>query len=279
MRIAILADIHGNLFALEAALAAVEREKVDHLIVAGDIVVASPDSQACWDRVKALRCPVLRGNHERYVFDLDTDRAPPLWHTRQFGPVQYAAKTLGPARVQELAALPTQLRIEGVPEILFVHGSARSDNDLIFPYTPDEAIEPMFPRETPRWIIRAHNHFCSVRLWGERRIVTVGSVGLPLDGAPTAQFTIMEKAASDWRVRHRSVSYDVGAAVRRFPESGYLDTAGPMARLYQREVASASFHIIPFLSYFRKLQTLQPDASLEDAVDRFCAGRHDPVLT
>jgi hypothetical protein len=112
-----------------------------------------------------------------------------------------------------------------------------------------------------------------VRLWGERRIVTVGSVGLPLDGSPTAQFTIMERAAPDWRVIHRSVPYDVAAAVRRFTESGYLDTAGPMARLYQREVASAAFHIIPFLTHYRKLRSLQPDASLEEAVDRFCSGR------
>jgi Icc-related predicted phosphoesterase len=48
MRIAIIADIHGNLPALEAALAAVEKLRPDRLIVAGDIVDGAPDSAACW---------------------------------------------------------------------------------------------------------------------------------------------------------------------------------------------------------------------------------------
>ena len=47
MRIAILADIHGNLPALDAALARVAALRVDRLIVAGDIVVGAPDSAAC----------------------------------------------------------------------------------------------------------------------------------------------------------------------------------------------------------------------------------------
>lgn len=278
MRIAILADIHGNLVALEAALAEVKRIGVDKLIVTGDIVVGSPDSAACWERIKNLGCPVIRGNHERYVYDLHTDRAPPIWHSRQFGPVQYAAQQLGPQGWRELAALPTKHQFEELPEVLFVHGSARSDNDLIFPYTTDAEISPMFAENVPRWIIRAHNHFCSVRLWGERRIVTVGSVGLPLDGYPSAQFTTLEKRGEDWSVQHRAVNYDVAAAALRFKESGYLDAAGPMGRLYQREVATAAFQIIPFLRFYRKLGVVQPGISLDDAVQRFLSRNYDPKL-
>ncbi|HEU5080457.1 MAG TPA: metallophosphoesterase family protein [Opitutaceae bacterium] len=278
MRIAILADIHGNLVALEAALADTKRIGVDQVIVAGDIVVGSPDSLACWERVKTLGCPVLRGNHERYVFDLHTDRAPPIWHSRQFGPVQYAAQTLGPQRWREMAALPMQHVFPDAPDVLFVHGSSRSDNDLIFPYTLDAEIAPMFSPNAPRWIIRAHNHFCSVRLWGERRIVTVGSVGLPLDGYPSAQYTILEKRDGDWRVEHRAVNYDIAAAALRFKESGCLQAAGPMARLYQREVATAAFQIIPFLRFFRKLGVVEPGVTLEDAVQRFLSRNYDPRL-
>ncbi len=63
MRLVLIADIHGNLPALEAALAEIETLRPDRLIVAGDIVDGGPDSAACWRRVKALGCPIIRGNH------------------------------------------------------------------------------------------------------------------------------------------------------------------------------------------------------------------------
>ncbi len=270
MLIAALADIHGNLPALEAALTEIKRLGADRLLVLGDIVVGGPDSLACWERVKALGCPVLRGNHERYVFDLNSERAPPEWRTRRFGPVQYAAAQLGEERRRELAALPIWLTLPEAPDVLFTHGSPRNDNDLVFPYTSDEELVPMFAGFEQPWILRGHNHFAGVRLWGARKIVTVGSVGLPLDGKPGAQFTTLRQTDAGWAVQHRLVRYDLGAALRRFSESGYLKEAGPMARLYYREVASGAFQIIPFLQHYTRWQQRDPKLSLDAAVARFC---------
>ena len=84
MRIAVIADIHGNLPALEAVLEALDTLQPDQIVVSGDVVDGGPDSAACWERVKQIGCPVLRGNHERYVFDYGTERADPLWATPQF---------------------------------------------------------------------------------------------------------------------------------------------------------------------------------------------------
>jgi predicted phosphodiesterase len=273
MRIAILADIHGNLAALEAALARVELLNVDHVVVAGDIVVGAPDSLACWERVKALGCPVLRGNHERYVFDLGTERAKPEWSSRQFGPVQWAAAQLGEVNRRELAALPGTLKIEGAEDVLFVHGSARNDTDLIFPYTSDAEIAPMFAGNAEKWIVRGHNHYAGVRLWGERRIVTTGSVGLPLDGTVKAQFAVMERrggsGSADWSAEHHAVAYDVAATLRRARESGYVESAGPIARLFMREVETAAFHILPFQQFNAELVRKGKALPLEEAVEAF----------
>jgi predicted phosphodiesterase len=269
MRLAIIADIHGNLPALDAALTRIEQLQVDRILVLGDIVVGSPDSLACWQRVKALNCPVLRGNHERYVFDLGTARAKPEWSQPQFGPVQYAAAQLGEVARRELAVLPTMIRLPEAPDVLFVHGSSRNDTDLVFPYTTDEELIPMFAGSTERWLIRGHNHYAGVHLWGERRIVTVGSLGLPLDGTPTAQFTVLEREAGDWSVHQLSVPYDVAAAVRHFKESGYLAAAGPMARLFMREVETAGFHVLPFLKWQKEQATRGASLPLAEAVERF----------
>jgi hypothetical protein len=86
MRIAVIADIHGNIEALETVLDHVEKQSVDQIVVAGDIVIGSPHSLRCWEKVKSLQCSVVRGNHERYLFDLDSPNSPESWKTERYAP-------------------------------------------------------------------------------------------------------------------------------------------------------------------------------------------------
>jgi predicted phosphodiesterase len=274
MRIAIIADIHGNLAALEAALAEVAVLKPDLLIVAGDVVDGGPDSAACWERVKALRCPMLRGNHERYLFDYGTPRADPAWSSPQFAPLRVVLATLSAVQLAEMAALPTAWSDASAPGLLVVHASLRSDNDSIFPYSADEQIDPMFPGigADVRLIVRGHNHFCSQREWGARRIVTTGSVGLAQDGNTAAQFVLLEQGLDGcWSVRHRAVRYDVGATLRRFRESGYLDQAGPLGKLFYREVETATHQVVPFLRFYGASRSRGMHWTLEETLRRFLA--------
>lgn len=273
MRIAIIADIHGNYPALDAALAEIESLRPDLLVVAGDVVDGGPDSAACWRRVKALGCPVIRGNHERYVFDYGTPRADPAWASPQFAPLRVARAELTEAEIAELAALPLVWSDpEAVPGLLVVHASLRGDNDSIFPYTPDALIDPMFAGIDPsvRLVVRGHNHVCSQREWGGRRIVTTGSVGLPQDGNPAAQFLLLELGADgEWRVRHRAVRYDVGLTLRRFRESGYLDQAGPLGRLFYREMETGTHQVVPFLRFYGAARARGAQWTLEETLRRF----------
>ncbi len=279
MRIAIIADIHGNLAALEAVLADVEALKPDRLMVAGDVVDGGPDSAACWERVKALGCPVLRGNHERYVFDYGTPRADPAWASPQFAPLRVALAELSTVQIAEMAALPTIWSEASAPGLLVVHASLRSDNDSIFPYTADAQIDPMFPGigADVRVVVRGHNHFCSQREWGTRRIVTTGSVGLAQDGNPAAQYVVLEQSSAaeetgSWSVRHRMVRYDVGATLRRFHESGYLERAGPLGKLFYREVETATHQVVPFLRFYGASRAHGMHWTLEETLRRFQAG-------
>ncbi|GAB4198776.1 MAG: metallophosphoesterase family protein [Roseiflexaceae bacterium] len=268
MRIAILADVHGNLAAFEAALEDAARQQAGQIIIAGDLVVGAPDSAACWRLARSLGCPILRGNHEGYVAGLDHPDAPPAWRTPQFAPVQWAATQLTPDERRDAGALPPHLCPADLPGLLLVHASLRNDRDSILPYTPDEELAAMFPDVQETLIVRAHNHAGQVRLWGSRTIVTTGSVGLPLDGNPTAQYLLLEQTRDGWSFRHQSVVYDVAATLRRFHTSGYLEAAGPMARLYQREVATAAHQIVPFLRAYTAWSRKGP-IGLEEALGRF----------
>ena len=268
MRIAVLADIHGNLAALEAVLEELGRLRPDRLLVLGDVVDGAPDSIACWRRVRELGVPVLRGNHERYVFDFGTERASPEWSMPHFAPVRWAVAQCEGAVCEELRALPMSHRYDDAPELLFVHASLRSDQDSIFAHSPDALIEPMFPGIREPWIIRGHNHLPGTRSWGDRTIVNLGAVGLPLDGHLAAQFAVLERGRDGWRARHLAVPYDVDATIRRFRESGYLEAGGPMARVFLREVATATHHFVPFLRHYgHAIREGRIDAAI--ALERF----------
>jgi predicted phosphodiesterase len=271
MRLAILADIHGNLPAFEAALEHAARQKVDQMVLAGDIINGGPDSAACWQLAKSLHCPILRGNHERYAAHYGTAQAEPVWSTELFAPLHWTVSQFSKQERQEMAHLPLQLRLPEAADLLIVHASARSDSDSITSHTPEEKLGEFFAGTDERYLIRSHNHYGLARLWGSRFIVTNGSVGLPLDGHPTAQYLLLDQEENGWHIRHQSVPYDLELAIRRFYETGYLEATGVMGRLFFREVVTATQQLVPFLRLYTQWSQGGP-VSLAAAMERFtCA--------
>ncbi len=268
LRIAVLADIHGNLPAFESALAHVAQQKVDQIILAGDIVNGSPDSKACWTLALSLGCPILRGNHERYVAHFGTTKASPLWAMEQFAPLQWTVEQLSEQDRQCMEQLPLNLRLPEAPNLLIVHATERDDHDSIASHTPEQVLHGMFPTAPEQYIIRAHNHSGQVRIWEKGLIVTGGSVGLSLDGNPTAQYLLLDQEKNGWKIQHQSVPYPLDAAISRFHDTGYLSSVGPMGHLFFREVMTASHQIVPFLRLYSQWSK-QGDISLSRAVDRF----------
>lgn len=255
MRLAILGDIHGNLAAFEAVLADIEPRNVDDSLILGDVVGCGPDPAACWQLANSLGWPMLQGNHERYHYHYGTPTAPAEWDWPRFAPLRWSVGQMTPASLLEMAALPSTLRLPSAPGVLFVHASARSDADTITALTPPDRLADMFAWVEERLIIRGHNHLPQVRLWytdPPTQIVTTGSVGLPLNASPTAQYLILEKRRGGWQIHHQQVAYDLAATERRYRESGLLSAGGVMAQLYLKELQTATNYVVPFLqAYYR----------------------------
>lgn len=62
MRVAIIADLHGNRIALDVVLADIERESVDGIVCLGDVAATGPQPQETVERLRELDCPVVMGN-------------------------------------------------------------------------------------------------------------------------------------------------------------------------------------------------------------------------
>src|SRR2546423_5091735 len=112
MRLAVVSDIHGNLPALEAVLADLEKVRPDAVVLGGDLALGGPHPVEVVDRLRQLGWPSVLGNTDEA---LDEQRLPEKLHATFVG--MAAARTremLGPERVDWLTNLPLEWRGDGV---------------------------------------------------------------------------------------------------------------------------------------------------------------------
>src|SRR5436309_3510634 len=123
MRIGLISDIHGNLFALETALAELDAEKLDDLICLGDVAALGPEPGAVLARLQALGCPVVMGNMDEWLLsppDLseadELDQALIQWHTGQLNDAERAyIRAFPPTIERSLGDERTLLCFHGSP--------------------------------------------------------------------------------------------------------------------------------------------------------------------
>ena len=207
MRVAALYDVHGNLPALEAVLAEVEREGVDLVLVGGD-AVWGPFPAETLELLRGLgeRVLFVRGNADREVVERDTTYAETIW----------CAERLSREALAFLVELPLSLTldVDGLGPVLFCHGSPRSDDEPITAASPEERLAGMLAGVEEGVVVFGHTHAQFERDALGKRLVNPGSVGLPLGGR-----------GADWAllgpgIELRRTAYDVEAAAERIRASG-----------------------------------------------------------
>jgi predicted phosphodiesterase len=139
IRLAALADIHGNIPALEAVLEDLQSVELHGLIAAGDLI-NGPQPVETSHRLQQLRrsleCWMIRGNGELSLLQYATGKRPAYWQTcRQFAFVRWNYRQLDEETLDFMSALPEQavIQVTGAPSIRVVHGSPRDAGEEIFP--------------------------------------------------------------------------------------------------------------------------------------------------
>jgi putative phosphoesterase len=218
MKIGILSDIHGNLPALQAVERELERQGVDQLVNLGDVSFRGPAPKACWEAVRAMGAPVLRGNTEDWLTG-----AQPIPGALE--PVKaWTVERLGVRTLDEMAALPLHHRqtVAG-KRILFVHGSPRSNMEFLFPYTPEGELQAALANCAADIVVCGHTHWTFSRRVDEVHLIGVGSVGLPFDGDPAAACAVLEVTAEAVRLTHLRVAYDGARTLAIAADAGFPD--------------------------------------------------------
>ena len=205
MRVAAVSDVHGNVAALEAVLAEIDRARVEAVISCGD--VAGPFGSECVERLLALgdRVRFVRGNADEGVD----------W------------------------PLTVELDVEALGRVLFCHGSPRSEHEILTRISAPERVAAALAGVDADVVVGGHTHVQYDRVVAGRRLVNAGSVGMPYEGRSGAFWALL---GSD--VELRRTEYDVDAAAAALEATGYpgaADQAGWLREPPDPDEASAYF--------------------------------------
>ncbi len=264
-RLAILADLHGNLPALQAVSADLDGQGVDHVLVAGDLISVGPDSVAVLDWVCSRGWSAIRGNHEFYLLHHGTPREPAHWEARYAMP-RWLAATIPAAWRCWLATMPDELTLHypDAPPLGFYHGLPGDPWHGITPVTTDDEAAAGLQRAAAHDLIVGHTHlgFDRCIAAGERNwhVVNPGSVGIPLDGDPRAAYALLDGSAGGWRAELRRVAYDLEPLWRRFAEIDYVGQCGATGRIFIEEIRQARMMLIPFIHWRQTHYPGQPES-------------------
>lgn len=238
MRIAVVADIHGNVRALRAVMDDIKQLAPDTVVNLGDCVSGPLEAAETADVLISLAWTTIRGNHDRWLIEKTPDT---------MGRSDAAA--FGELKNHHHAWLSSLDDTATVENIFLCHGTPGSDTTYLL-----ETVEPSghvrlatqaevsrrLGSEHSPVVLCGHTHVPrNVRLSDGRTVINPGSVGLqafsdlePFNhstetGAPHARYAVLErvKAADPWRISFRIVEYDWDGAAKRAAEKGREDWA------------------------------------------------------
>ena len=201
MRVAALADVHGNAPALAAVLEDVEREQPDLVVFGGDLTWGSLPQETL-ELVRTLEIPArfVRGNGDRSVGEYLEGRG------------SWMAAAHDPQDVEFLRSFEdvVSVEVEGLDSTCLCHGSPRSDIECVTERTPVDRVREFMADRSEKVVVTAHVHVQYDRTVDGVRLLSPGSVGLPYEGRPGAFWALLGPD-----VELRRTDYDVESTVER----------------------------------------------------------------
>ncbi len=252
MRIGVIADIHGNLRALEAVQADLRKQSPDLIVNLGDHLSGPLQAAATADALMSEPYLHIRGNHDRQLLDRPVEA---------MGVSDRAAY----AQLEDRHKLWLQC-LPGVrelgPDILLCHGSPGDDLQYLLEEVGERAVHPCGARLADAKVIRerlgdlgarlvlcGHSHIPRVvssggHIQGDIRIVNPGSVGLQAyddvrpwphymeTGSPHARYALLDREAGGWKIGFAAVEYDWNSASQDAKRANRPDWAHALATGY-----------------------------------------------
>jgi predicted phosphodiesterase len=194
MRLAVIADIHGNAYALDVALADITAQGVDQIVCLGDAIQGGQQPAETAQRLRALGCPIVMGNADAWLLDMENDTVEPTSPQQR----EVRAWTLAKLSAADVAFIRSfQPRIdivlgEGQQRLLCFHGSPTAYTDVLLPDTPKAEWQRLLGPYAPAIMTGGHTHTQQVRRIGRHGFFfNPGSIGVAYShDQPEAHFRL-----------------------------------------------------------------------------------------
>jgi diadenosine tetraphosphatase ApaH/serine/threonine PP2A family protein phosphatase len=234
LRYLVISDVHANLEALDAVLAAAG--PYDHALVLGDLVGYGADPNAVIDRVRALPATTfIRGHHDKVGAGLENTDG---FNYLARHAITWTTNALTPERRQWLAALPQGPTV--IDDLVEICHGAPFDED-VYIFDDLDAMRALRVARRPlclfghTHVVAGYNvtnktdivssiHDSPIRIppdGGARFLVNCGAVGQPRDGDPRAAYGLLDSSTRTLSLAR--VEYDVAAAQAKIVAAGLPD--------------------------------------------------------
>ena len=243
MRIAVLANIHGNLRALEAVQRDLKKESPDLVVNLGDHLSGPLQAAATADALMSAKHIQIRGNHDRQLLDRPAE---------EMGASDRAAHSqLNGSHRAWLESLPGTYKME--PGILLCHGTPSDDLQYLLEDVREDGVLQASARTirsrlgstAATLVLCGHSHIPRVVSIGDGvQIVNPGSVGLPAyndirplphsmeTGSPHSRYALLDREKNGWRIHFVAIEYDWQAASNDAKRANRPDWAEALATGY-----------------------------------------------
>jgi predicted phosphodiesterase len=222
--LAIVSDIHGNMTALDAVVADIERRGAGHVVHGGDLALAGCQPAEVIDRIRELEWPGIVGNTDELLWRPDERtvqerNAPNLRELLRVLFDDYAPATrelIGDERTDWLRRLPSVHRQD---DMVLIHASPGDLWRAPMPDAEDTVLVATYEPCQAETVVYGHIHRPYIRGLGAFTVANSGSVGSPFDGDPRASYLLVEGS----EIEIVRVEYDVEREVGLLLRSGYPD--------------------------------------------------------
>lgn len=196
MLISFISDIHGNLPALEAAVADAKKKGASRIICAGDITGYGPFPDKVCNFIQKKHIPAIIGNYDQKVVKMAKHGkvSTANMKKKKQAILLWTLRNISKRNRKYLSNLPhyLDLKLPGGKNILVVHGSPVSMDDTIYPSITKRGLEKKLREIRPDILICGHTHIPFVRRIGSILVVNCGSAGHPVDGDPRPSYALVQ---------------------------------------------------------------------------------------
>lgn len=260
MKIALLADIHSNHYALEACFDYIERERISCAAFLGDYISDFPYPEKTLRLIRDFssnhKTWFVKGNREEYMKQRQDGKTNWKPGSHQ-GSLLYTYNNISTEDIEWLNGFPAAMTIkeQELPPFSISHSGLENTRQLIYPW--DGTADAFMKNQPASLHALAHTHRQFIYYRFGKYLINPGSVGVPVDGSPKTQMAVIESHGDCWIPHCIQLDYDIEKSVSEFYDSGLYDFANVWSRTIIATIRTGTHYNNACLKLVHKLSAAE----------------------